>query len=226
MRKIKVMLADDHTVLRQGLRSLLTAEPDIEIVGEAENGRQTVQMAKKCDPEVLIMDIAMPHLNGIEATRQIMKESPGVKILVLSSHSDDEYVHQLTKAGAVGYLLKQTAAHDLITAIRETALGNAYFSPTISKRLADRYRQSFLAGKSPQSEGSQLTSREMEVLQLVAEGYVNKEIAAELSISIKTVEKHRQQVMDKLNIHDVAGLTRFAIARGIVESSPAPTLLE
>lgn len=220
------MLADDHTVLRQGLRSLLTAEPDIEIVGEAENGRQTVQMAKKCDPEVLIMDIAMPHLNGIEATRQIMKESPGVKILVLSSHSDDEYVHQLTKAGAVGYLLKQTAAHDLITAIRETALGNAYFSPTISKRLADRYRQSFLAGKSPQSEGSQLTSREMEVLQLVAEGYVNKEIAAELSISIKTVEKHRQQVMDKLNIHDVAGLTRFAIARGIVESSPAPTLLE
>ncbi len=222
MKKITILLVDDHTVLRQGLRALLLTEPDMEIVGEAENGRQAVQMAGKLAPDVVIMDVAMPQLNGIEATRQIGKEAPLAKILVLSSYGDDAYVHQLTEAGAVGYLIKQTAANDLIKAIREAYKGNAYFSPSIAKRLLDRYRQSFLRGGKPlkQKSAVHLTPREREVLQLVAEGKGNKQMASDLCISIKTVEKHRQEAMNKLNIHDVAGLTRYAIAQGIIESTP------
>ncbi|HEY1111526.1 MAG TPA: response regulator transcription factor [Opitutaceae bacterium] len=224
MNKIKVLLADDHTVVRQGINSLLKAEADIEVVGEAENGRQAVQMAKTLAPDIVIMDIAMPQLNGLEATRQIIKEGIPTKVLVLSSYSDDEYVHQLTEAGAAGYLIKQTAANDLIKAIREAYRGNAFFSPSISKRLLDYYREAYMKGGKPiKKHGEQLTSRELEVLQLVAEGKVNKQIAADLCISIKTVEKHRQQVMNKLNIHDVAGLTRYAISRGIIESTPRLT---
>jgi DNA-binding NarL/FixJ family response regulator len=219
MDKIRVLIADDHTVVRQGLRVLLEAEPDITIVGEAETGRQAVQMIKKITPDVVVMDIAMPLLNGLEATRQISKEVPTVKVLILSSYSDDEYVHQLTEAGAAGYLLKQTAATELIRAIREAKKGNAYFSPAISKRVLDYYREAFLNGGPVRKRGDVLTSREAEVLQLIAEGKPNKQIAAELSISIKTVEKHRQQVMNKLNIHDVAGLTRYAISKGIIESN-------
>lgn len=202
---------------------LLAAEPDIEVVGEAENGRQTVQLVKKLLPDVLVLDIAMPQLNGLEATRQIIKEAATTKVLVLSCYDDDEYVHQLTEAGAAGYLIKQTAANDLIKAIREAYKGNAFFSPSISKRLLDSYREAFLKGKPLKKRSDQLTSRELEVLQLVAEGKVNKQIAADLCISIKTVEKHRQQVMNKLNIHDVAGLTRYAIARGIIETTPRLT---
>lgn len=225
MKKITVLLADDHTVVRQGLRSLLTAESDIEVVGEAENGRQAVQLTGKLLPDVLVMDIAMPKLNGLEATRQVIRESPATKVLILSSYSDDEYVHQLTEAGATSYLIKQTAADDLILAVRETFRGNAFFSPIISKRLLDRYRQAFKDGGSVRKAGRRLTAREMEVLQLVAEGHVNKQIASELCVSIKTVEKHRQQLMDKLNIHDVAGLTRYAIANGVIESGPGARLL-
>lgn len=220
MNKIKVLLADDHTVVRQGLRSLLLAESDIEIAGEAENGRQAVHLARTLAPDVVIMDIAMPQLNGLEATRQIIREGLPAKVLVLSSYGDDDYVHQLTEAGAAGYLIKQTAANDLIKAIREAHKGNAFFSPSISKRLLDYYREAYLKGKPIRKHGEQLTSREQEVLQLVAEGKVNKQIAGDLGISIKTVEKHRQQVMNKLNIHDVAGLTRYAIARGIIEHTP------
>jgi DNA-binding NarL/FixJ family response regulator len=222
MKKITILLVDDHTVLRQGLRALLQTEPDMEIVGEAENGRQAVQMAAKLAPDVVVMDIAMPQLNGLEATHQICKEAPLAKVLILSSYADDEYVRRLTEAGAVGYLIKQTMANDLIKAIREAHKGNAYFSPAIAKRLLDHYRESFLkGGKSlTQKTVERLTSREREVLQLVAEGKGNKQMASDLCISIKTVEKHRQQAMNKLNIHDVAGLTRYAIAQGIIESSP------
>src|SRR3954467_7073425 len=220
MDKISVLLADDHIVVRQGLRALLAAEEDINIVGEADNGRQAVQLAKKFLPDVVVMDIAMPVLNGLEATRQITRSLPSAKVLILSSYSDDEYVQQLTEAGAAGYLVKQSAANDLIKAIREAYRGNAFFSPSISKRLLDYYREAYLKGKPIKKHGEQLTSRELEVLQLVAEGKVNKQIAADLCISIKTVEKHRQQVMNKLNIHDVAGLTRYAISRGIIESTP------
>ncbi len=219
MEKIKVVLADDHTVVRQGLRALLVAEGDIEIVGEAENGRQAVQLVKKFLPDVAVIDIAMPVLNGLEATRQIIRTVPTTKVLILSSYSDDEYIQQLTEAGAAGYLVKQTAANDLLKAIREASKGNAFFSPAIAKRLRDQCREAFASGQPTRRRGDLLTTREAEVLQLIAEGRANKQIAAELSISIKTVEKHRQQVMNKLNIHDVAGLTRHAIAKGIIESS-------
>jgi DNA-binding NarL/FixJ family response regulator len=220
MEMIKVLLADDHTVVRQGLRALLEVEPDMVVGGEAETGRQAVQLADKLRPDVIVMDIAMPLLNGLEATRQIIKTIPAAKVLVLSSYSDDEYVHQLTGAGAVGYLLKQTAAAELIKAVREVSKGNTFFSPSISRRLLDHYRATYLGGAPLKKPTELLTSREMEVLQLIAEGKPNKQIAAELCISIKTVEKHRQQVMNKLDIHDIAGLTRYAISRGIIESSP------
>ena len=222
MQKIRVLLADDHTVVRQGLRALLSAESDIEIVGEAENGRQAVDLAKQVRPDVAVIDIAMPVLNGLEATRQIAKALPSTKILVLSSYCDDDYVQQLTEAGAGGYLIKQTAANDLLKGIREVHRGNAYFSPSIAKRLRDQCRESFTSAGQPQKRRTDyLTTREAEVLQLIAEGRANKQIAAELCISIKTVEKHRQQVMNKLGIHDVAGLTRHAIAKGIIETNTA-----
>jgi DNA-binding NarL/FixJ family response regulator len=216
MKKISVLLVDDHTVVRQGLRALLRPEEDIEVVGEAENGRQAVTAAKRNPPDVVIMDVAMPLLNGLEATRQILKTLPATKVLVLTSYSDDDCVQQLTEAGVSGYLIKQTAANDLLKAIREVQKGNAFFSPTIAKRLRDQCREAFANGQ-PIRKNMELTSREAEVLQLIAEGFSNKQIAGELTISIKTVEKHRQQVMNKLNIHDVAGLTRYAISKGMVE---------
>jgi DNA-binding NarL/FixJ family response regulator len=223
MQKIRVILADDHTVVRQGLRALLIAEGDIDIVGEADNGRQAVQLARKLAPDVAVIDIAMPQLNGLEATRQITRTVPTTKVLILSSYSDDEYVQKLTEAGAAGYLIKQTAANELLKAIREAHKGNAYFSPSIAKRLRDQCREAFVSGQPSKRRTDNLTTREAEVLQLIAEGRANKQIAAELCISIKTVEKHRQQVMNKLGIHDVAGLTRHAIAKGIIESNPGLT---
>ncbi len=206
-------------VVRQGLRSLLSAEPDIEVIGEASNGREAVQMAQEFHPDIVVMDIAMPVLNGLEATCQIISEGNPAKVLILSCYADDEYVHRLTEAGASGYLIKQTAASELIKAVREIARGNAYFSPSILKRLLELYRESHIKGRSIRRRSEHLTSREQEVLQMVAEGHVNKQIAAALNLSIKTVGKHRQQLMDKLNIHDVAGLTRYAIAQGVVEST-------
>jgi len=222
MEKIKVLLTNDHIVLRQGLRALLEAEPDITIVGEADNGRQALRLALKLMPDVVVIDVAMPSMNGLEATRQIIKELPKTRVLVLSSYSDDEYVRQVTEAGAAGYLLKHAAAEDLIRAIHEASNGNAFFSPIISKRLLENYREASANGAPVGVRNERLTSREAEVLQLVAEGKVNKQISAELCVSVKTVEKHRQLVMDKLNIHDVAGLTRYAIAKGIVENSASP----
>jgi len=218
MQKITVLLADDHVIVRQGFRVLLQAEPDIAIVGEAETGRQAVQLTRKLQPDVVVMDIAMPQLNGVEATRQIIHESPTTKVVILSSYSDDEYLLQLTEAGASAYLLKQTAAPDLLKAIREAKKGNAFFSPTLARRLVDRYRERLLTGGPMRKRIDLPTSREMEVLQLIAEGKVNKQIAAELNLSIKTVETHRQRLMNKLNIHDVAGLTRYAISKGVIES--------
>jgi DNA-binding NarL/FixJ family response regulator len=224
MKKITVLLADDHTVVRQGLRALLKAEEDMEVIGEAENGRQAVNLVKKSPPDVVLMDVAMPLMNGLEATRQILKSSPTTKVLVLTSYGDDDCIEQLMRAGAAGYLIKQTAANDLLKAIREVQRGNAFFSPSIAKRLRDQCRQAFSNGQ-PVKRSGDLTSRESEVLQLIAEGFSNKQIAAELSISIKTVEKHRQQVMNKLNIHDVAGLTRYAISKGLVERTlPSPVV--
>jgi DNA-binding NarL/FixJ family response regulator len=218
MKKIAVLLVDDHAVVRQGLCALIEAEGDMVVVGEAESGRQAVAQTKKGLPDVVVMDVAMPGMNGLEATRQIVRNVPSARVLVLTSYGDDDYVAQLLEAGATGYLVKQTAAADLLRAIREVHEGNSFFSPAIAKRLRQHDREAFL-GRQPVNRTARLTSREAEVLQLVAEGFANKQIAAELSISIKTVEKHRQQAMNKLNIHDVAGLTRYAIAKGWVERS-------
>ncbi len=222
---ITVLLAEDHLIVREGLRALLKLEADIEVVAEAENGRQAVTLAAKLGPNVVVMDIAMPLLNGLEATRQILKANPSTKVLILSAHGDDAYVEQVMALGAAGYLVKQTASHVLPEAIRVVHQGKTYFSPSISKRRNHHQQKARALGDLPKKDAPHLTSREMEVLQLVAEGKANKETADELNISIKTVEKHRQQVMEKLNIHDTASLTRYAIAAGIIESSVQVTIV-
>jgi DNA-binding NarL/FixJ family response regulator len=223
MKRITVLLAEDHQVVREGFRSLLEHENDIEVIGEAETGRQAVQLTRKLRPAVVVMDIAMPLLNGLEATRQIRKDFPDTKVLILSAHSDDAYVEQVSVLGGAGFLLKQTSSENLATAIREVEKGNTFFSPSISKRVRDRSRKSADRGGSA-TNGNRLSSREVEVLQLIAEGKPNKQVAAELGVSFKTVDKHRQHLMSKLNIHDVAGLTRYAIAEGIIESSVRLTI--
>ena len=226
MKKITVLLADDHTIVREGFRKMLELEKDIQVVGEAQDGRQAITLAKKLRPDVVLMDIAMPQLNGLEATRQVLRALPTTKVLMLSAHSDDAYVKNATESGAVGFLLKQTSAHDVCRAIREVHQGKTFYSPSISKRR-DR-----LNPPSPDRAGvskqkiARLSSREMEVLQLIAEGKANKESASELGISIKTVEKHRQHLMEKLDIHDTAGITRYAIGAGIIESSVQLTIIE
>ena len=224
MKEITVLLAEDHQIVREGFKSLLEHEDDIEVVGEAETGRQAVQLTRKLRPSVVVMDIAMPLLNGLEATRQIRKDLPETKVLILSAHSDDAYVEQVTELGAAGFLLKQTSAHVLAKAIREVQRGNKFFSPAISKRLNGRDQKSQDRGGSFKKKNNRLSSREVEVLQLIAEGRPNKQVAAELGVSFKTVDKHRQHLMSKLNIHDVAGLTRYAIAEGIIESNVRLTI--
>src|SRR5580698_9215059 len=189
IKKISLLLVDGHTVVRQGLRALLSQEEDIEVVGEAENGRQAVQMATKTTPDIVIMDVMMPLMNGLEGTRQVLKNVPTTKVLVLSSYGDDDYVQQLTEVGASGYLIKQTAGDDLLLAIREVQKGNAFFRTAIAKRLWDRCREA-LAECRPRTRNILSTPRESEVLQLIAEGLLKKQSAGELGISIKTVEKH------------------------------------
>lgn len=224
-QKIKVLLAEDHAVVRQGLCTLLQAEGQVEVVGQAPNGREAVRLAALLEPDVILMDVAMPLLNGLEATRQILAARPTARILILSAHSDDEYIDRLTAVGAVGFLEKQTSAEILHKAVHEVALGKPFFSPVIAKRLAAGRDRSRDRDGLPATTKVRLTSRETEVLQLVTEGLANKQVAATLGISIKTVEKHRQHVMDKLNIHETAGLTRYAIAQGIIESSVQVTII-
>lgn len=225
MTKIKTLLADDHTIVREGLRALLLADGGIEVIAEARNGREAVTLTKELKPEVVVMDIAMPLLNGLEATRQILAFAPKTKVLVLSAHSDDAYIDRVIAVGAVGFLIKQTSAQILAKAIHEIMAGNAFYSPQVSKRVRDHYNKPDTAGGLMIKKATGLTSRELEVIQLVAEGHANKQVAADLNISIKTVEKHRQHLMDKLNIHDTAGLTRYAIAQGIIESSVQVTIV-
>ena len=223
MKRLTVLLAEDHAIVREGLRLLLEQAGDFDIVGEASNGREAVTLAGKLQPALVVMDIAMPALNGFEATRQILLAAPDAKVLVLSAYSDDEYVAHMASLGASGYLLKQNSSEVLVHAIREIAAGRPYFSPSIAKRLRDAERKARERGATRGTPRRMLTPREAEVLQLVAEGAANKQIASELGISIKTVEKHRQQLMDKLDVHDTAGLTRHAIATGVIESSVQTT---
>lgn len=217
-KQITVILAEDHAIVRQGLCALLRADGHFTLLGEARNGREAVELARVHRPDVILMDIGMPVLNGLEATRQILLADPAARVLILSAHSDDVYVERMTEAGAVGFIEKQTSAEVLTKAIREVAAGRRFFSPSITRRLTDAANRPRRRDGLLRADGRRLTSREAEVLQLVAEGSANKQIAAELRISIKTVEKHRQHLMDKLNIHDTAGLTRYAIAAGVIEN--------
>jgi len=222
MKPIPVLLADDHTIVREGFRKMLELEGDFTIVGEAQDGRQAVTLARKLRPVIVLMDIVMPLLNGLEATRQILKEVPATKVLILSAHSDSAYVQNAIASGASGFLLKQTSSHDVCRALREIANGKTFFSPAIAKHL--EHQKTLDRSGNLKTRAGQLTSREMEVLQLIAEGKANKETASELGIGLKTVEKHREHLMEKLNIHDTAGLTRYAISAGIIESSVQLTI--
>jgi DNA-binding NarL/FixJ family response regulator len=225
MKRITVLLAEDHTIVREGFRKMLELEDDLEVAGEAQDGRQAVAQAQKLRPAVVLMDIAMPLLNGLEATRQVLKLVPATKVLILSAHSDDAYVKSAAAAGAVGFLLKQTSAHDVCRAIREVQKGKTFFSSSVARRINRLETQPLNRNGMLRKQAVQLTSREMEVLQLIAEGKANKETAAELGIGLKTVEKHREHLMQKLDIHDTAGLTRYAISSGIIESSVQLTIV-
>lgn len=218
MKGCRILVADDHAMVRAGLRALLDLEPDFQVIGEAENGRRTLSLAVELCPAVIVMDISMPVLNGLEATRQITKLHPEIRILILSSHWEDSYLDQAVKNGAAGFLLKQDASHFLPDAIRRVCMGTAFLSPALTDHLASGLRRWTARGNLAMDHPkNQLTSREVEILQLVAEGLANKTIALELGISIKTVEKHRQSLMEKLDIHETAGLTRYAIASGVIE---------
>ena len=221
---IRILLAEDHLIVREGLRTLLATADDIEVIGETNSGRETVQQTLKLRPDVVLMDVAMPNLNGLEATRQILKAAPETKILMLSAHSDDAYVERVMELGAAGYLIKQSSFHNLMDAIRDVFKGKKVFSPVISNRFEKRHRKLLDRKGTPKEGKVQLTSREMEVLQQIAEGAANKQVAADLGISIKTVEKHRDHLMQKLDIHDTASLTRYAIEAGIIESSVQTTI--
>jgi DNA-binding NarL/FixJ family response regulator len=210
----RILLVDDHQMMRAGLRSLLDGEGGLRVVGEAENGRAAVELAHSLAPHVVLMDITMPDLNGIEATRQIVAASPQTKVVALSMHADRQFVTDMLKAGAVGYLLKNSAASELLAAIRAVMTGRNYLSPTITAVVVDRLVRGGGEDGDP-SAFAALTPRERQVLQLIAEGRTNKEIAAQLNVGTKTVETHRAQLMDKLNIRTVAELTKYAIRHGL-----------
>jgi two-component system, NarL family, response regulator NreC len=215
MDKIRVFLVDDHTVVRQGLRRILESDEEIEIIGEAGDGRSAVDLVQRMRPHVVVMDVALPELNGIEATRQIMKRIEGVRVLVLSMHGDDVYVRQALKAGARGYLLKDSEDLDLIKAVKAVRQGGSFFSPPVSRVVLSGYLGDKADGETDDTV-SRLTDREREVLQLIAEGKTNKEVAHSLAVSINTVETHRKHIMEKLDLHNTAELVRFAIRKKIV----------
>jgi len=217
MKPITVLLAEDHTMVREGLCMMLALQPDLQVIGEADDGRKAVAMAIELRPDVVLMDIAMPRLNGLEATRQLLKAVPGIRIILLTAHGDDAYVKSAVDAGASGFLLKQDSTHDICRAVREVHRGGIHYSAEVAKRFVRINPRVIDSEGNTRRQAPVLTSRETEVLQLIAEGKANKQTAAELGISIKTVEKHRGHLMEKLDIHDTAGLTRHAISLGMVE---------
>lgn len=214
---IRVLVADDHTMVREGLRALLDADRDIEVACEASNGVEALDMAKKHKPDIAIVDIAMPKLNGLLVSQRIRSEVPETKVLVLSMYSEEEYITQALKSGASGFILKDAAASELISALKAISRGERYLSPTVSWKLVKKY---VVNGKTVEvREKQKLSNREKEVLQLIAEGYTNSEIARILKLSVKTVQTHRSRIMEKLDIHSIAGLTRHAIKIGLVDTS-------
>src|SRR5579872_99374 len=210
-RMIRILLADDHAMVRQGFRLILASQPDMEIVGEAGNGRETLDMAEKLKPDLVVMDVAMPELNGIEATRRLAESSPRTRVLALSMHKDSVYVREILRAGARGYLLKDSIDKDLVSAVRAVAKGDGYLSPGVSEAVLSDYR------KHVTDPLDLLTSREREVLQMIAEGKTNKEIAQTLQLSVYTVDAHRGRIMEKLNLHSTGELVRFAVRNGLVD---------
>ena len=215
-KKIRVLIADDHTIVRKGLCAILEGDKEIEVVGDAENGREAIKKVEQVQPDIVLMDITMPGLNGLETTRQLKKRHPKTKILILTMHDNEEYIFETLRAGASGYLVKRTAPDELISAIHAVNRGESFLSPSISKRVIEGYIR---VGQSEQEEDEpfeKLTDREREVLQLIAEGRVNREIAELLHISIKTVETHRSHIIEKLNIRNIAELTQYAIRKGLI----------
>ncbi|ODS32194.1 MAG: DNA-binding response regulator [Candidatus Scalindua rubra] len=217
MPKTRVLLADDHTIVRQGLRALLDSQEDIQVVGEAEDGRQAIENVKQLVPDIVVIDITMPSLNGIEATRQIKKLNPEIMVLVLTVHINEEYIYQVFQAGASGYLLKESAVSDLVSAINVAKKGEIFLSPSISKIIVKDYMKHAVGESGDFDSLNLLTGREREILQLIAEGRTNKEIASLLKLSVKTVDVHRAHIMEKLHIHDVTGLVKYSIRKGLIK---------
>jgi two-component system response regulator NreC len=211
MKRIRILLADDHAVVRQGFKMILSAHSDMEIVGEAGNGREAIQLTEELRPDIVVMDVAMPELNGIEATRRVMEVAPHTRVLALSMHKDSVYVREILRAGARGYLLKDAPAGDLVSAIRALASGEGYLSPAVSNAVLDDYR------KHVTNPIDLLSSREREVLQMLSEGKTNKEIAVILNLSVYTVDAHRGRIMEKLNLHSINELVRFAVRNGLID---------
>jgi len=214
MSALRILLADDHTLVRQGLRKVLEDRPEWQVVAEAGDGRAAVRLAEEYKPDVAVVDVAMPLLNGIEATRQIVRRAPQTKVLVLSMHSDEAYVTQMLKAGATGYLLKDSADVDLLEAVLAVSQGRSFFSPAVARLMSDDYARQ--RGDNALDRYDSLSEREREIFQLVAEGKTNREIAALLFISPSTVETHRARVMEKLNLHSAAEIVLYAVRRGVV----------
>jgi two-component system, NarL family, response regulator NreC len=210
-RKTTILLADDHGVVRQGFRRILEAQSDLEIVGEASNGREAVELASELCPDIVVMDVAMPELNGVEATRRVVEKSPRTRVLALSMHKDAVYVREILRAGARGYMLKDSIDADLLAAVRAVARGEGYLSPAVANAVLVDYRQHV------SDPIDLLTSREREVLQLIAEGKTNKEIASILKLSVYTVDAHRGRIMEKLNLHSTGELVRFAVRKGLID---------
>ena len=213
--KMRVLIADDHAIVREGLRSLLEVQSDIEVVGEARDGREVLTMAKGLRPDIILMDITMPGMNGLEATRLIRQEDPNVKILVLTMHEGDEYFFKLLDAGASGYLVKGCSSAELVSALRAVQQGDVFLYPTMTKKLLSDYLQRGKAGGGKESTDG-LTNREREVLKYVADGHTNQDIAQELVLSVATVQTHRANIMAKLGLHNSAGLVKYAIRRGFI----------
>jgi DNA-binding NarL/FixJ family response regulator len=214
-KRFRIVIAEDHTILREGLKSLLSSHAEFEIVGEAEDGREAIRRVEERKPDLILTDLSMPRMNGMEAIREIKRESPKTRILVLTVHRAEEYILSAFKAGADGYLLKDSTHAELVMAVRNVLSGKPYISPEVSKKVIEGYLEGRKTLKT-RTPWETLTSREREILKLIAEGYKNKEIAKELCISVKTIEKHRANIMEKLDFHNVQALTAFAIEKGLV----------